>query len=174
MKSTNQQPKINSIHSWTSAFFIFSAIYLNAHPNRTQEVLKYGHTVRTAAARFEEGGWKEYDRQFRLRHQSHPEMSWATIDYELWSFYVAVPYYQPQKPTSNFPNNQRPANFRNSGTVNPSASGRGTGRFCYDFNSLAGCKRPNCMFRHTCQVCRRDGHCTKDCRSKNKVESQLI
>lgn len=79
---------INSVHQWTSAFLIYSAVFLGAHPKRTQELLKYAYLIRTAAARHEGWGWRSYDIQFRLRQQSQPQRSWASIDGELWSLYV--------------------------------------------------------------------------------------
>ena len=71
---------INSVHTWASAFLIFSAVTLSAHPQRVQEMLKYAQFVRTAAARHKGWGWRSYDIQFRLRRQWQPQRSWATID----------------------------------------------------------------------------------------------
>ena len=86
----NNQPKVpvSSIHTWTSAFLIFSAVYLRAHPHRTQELLKYCNIVRTAAARHSGFGWRKYDIQFRMRQHIQPHRSWAVIDGELWAMYV--------------------------------------------------------------------------------------
>ncbi|XP_072025655.1 uncharacterized protein [Amphiura filiformis] len=82
---------INSIHTWTSVFLTYAAVYLRAHPHRAQEMLKYANIVRTAATRHAGYGWRSYDIQFRMRQQSHPQRSWAIIDGELWSFYVTTP-----------------------------------------------------------------------------------
>jgi hypothetical protein len=82
-KEARQSRRITSIHGWTSAFFVFCAIYLRAHPSRTQELLKYGYLVREAASKFGGWGWRDYDIQFRLRQRSHPQNSWAIIDGEL-------------------------------------------------------------------------------------------
>jgi hypothetical protein len=43
---------IHSIHVWTDAFFIFSSVFLKAHPLRAQELLKSASLIRTAASRF--------------------------------------------------------------------------------------------------------------------------
>jgi hypothetical protein len=82
--------QVTSIHNWTSAFLIFSAIFLEAHPHRTQELLKYASLIRTAAARYQGWGWREYDKQFRMRQQIQPQRSWASIDNELWTLYAAT------------------------------------------------------------------------------------
>ena len=100
MREAKSQQKITSIHSWTSAFFVYTAIYLSAHPGRTQELLKYSQIIRTAAARFQGYGWRQYDIQFRLRKQIHPNTSWASMDGELWNLYIAVP-------SPSFPSNSR-------------------------------------------------------------------
>ena len=81
--------RITSIHMWTNAFLIFSAVFLEAHPHRTQELLKYMSLVRTAASRYQGFGWRDYDKHFRMRQQVQPLRSWASIDSELWSLYAA-------------------------------------------------------------------------------------
>ena len=51
-KPNKPKCQIISINQWTSAFLVFSSVYLEAHPHRTQELLKYTHIVRTASSRF--------------------------------------------------------------------------------------------------------------------------
>jgi hypothetical protein len=117
-KEARQSRRITSIHGWTSAFFVFCAIYLRAHPSRTQELLKYGYLVREAASKFGGWGWRDYDVQFRLRQRFHPQNSWAIIDGELWSIFVAVPNSVPNAEGSFRSNNSRGSN---------SGTGRGRG-----------------------------------------------
>ena len=38
--------KIASIDNWTKAFLIFASIYLEAHPDKTQQILNYMHDIR--------------------------------------------------------------------------------------------------------------------------------
>ena len=38
--------KIASIDNWTEAFLIFASIYLEAHPDKTQQILNYMHDIR--------------------------------------------------------------------------------------------------------------------------------
>ena len=85
LKNNKAKKQITSIYSWTSAFFIFSSIYLQAHPTRALELINYAHLIRTIASRFWGWGWRSYDQQFRMRQQSHPQRSWSIIDGELWS-----------------------------------------------------------------------------------------
>ena len=86
---------INSVHTWTSAFLIFSAVYLSVHPQRVHEMLKYAQLVRTATARHKGWGWRSYDIQFRLRQHWQPQRSWATIDGELWHLFVVTSVARP-------------------------------------------------------------------------------
>ena len=172
IKDTKPQPKISGINSWTNAFLVFAAVYLKAHPSRTQEILKYGDLVRTAASRFGQWGWKEYDTQFRMRMQLHPERSWATIDGELWALYVAIPA------PANVPhNNNNSQNSQVRGGVQSSQSYRGGSHSsggsipgsknpCYDFNGQ-GCTRATCRFLHVCSLCKGDNHTANNCRSKS-------
>lgn len=171
--------RITSVHSWTSAFFVFSAVYLSAHPQRTQELLKYGHLIRTAASRFAGWGWRDYDSQFRLRQQLNPARSWSLIDGELWALYIAG---SPRHPTSNEffrqsksfggPNQNSPgANPRSSGIAEgfrPFQRGAGE-RLCYRFNNRdGGCQRMPCKFVHKCAKCQTPDHGARMCKQTAK------
>ena len=52
---------IDSIETWTDAFVIFMGIYLSAHPEKTQDLLKYMNTIRTGAKRQGGLGFLSYD-----------------------------------------------------------------------------------------------------------------
>ena len=82
---------ITSIAAWTSAFLIYVSISLTYHPHRTQGILKYMHTVRSAASRFGGYGWRQYDINFRMRQQRTPQRFWSLIDGELWYLFVISP-----------------------------------------------------------------------------------
>ena len=161
---------INSVHTWTSAFLIFSAVYLSAHPQRVQEMLKYAQLVRTAAARHKGWGWRFYDIQFWLRQQWQPQRSWATIDGELWNLFVvtsvARPFQikqgqsggtQPQQESEGvdfMANSHFPWGEVQGGSVGVPSWGNKVvaGKLCFDFNG-AGCARPRCKFNHKCAQC---------------------
>ena len=173
LKESKPSRKITTIHGWTNAFFIFCAVYLRAHPNKAQELLKYGHIIRTAASRFKGWGWRDYDIQFRLRQQRHPENSWAMIDGELWTLYVAVPssfnfnqdsFRGPGK-TNNQQNNTRSttSNAQSQSSNNPNKSGSRKG-LCYNYNK-GTCNKPNatCRFKHVCSSCQKEGHGANKC-----------
>ena len=79
---------ITDISSWIDAFLIFTSIYIYAHPNSSQGLLKYMHDVKLGASRSTGLGWREYDQQFRLKKARLPSTSWGQVDQELWLIYM--------------------------------------------------------------------------------------
>ena len=59
--------KLN-IEQWSSAFIIFMAVFLERHPNRSQEILKNFQDVKIAASR--SITWWKYDQQFQSKPTS--------------------------------------------------------------------------------------------------------
>ncbi|KAH3719076.1 hypothetical protein DPMN_061905 [Dreissena polymorpha] len=51
IKPLEPSKSINTIEAWSDAFLEYASIFLIAHPHRTQELLKYMSTIRTAARR---------------------------------------------------------------------------------------------------------------------------
>lgn len=167
MQEAKPQAKINTINAWTDAFLVFAAIYLQSHPQRVQEILKYGNIIRTAHTRFGGWGWRSYDENFRLRQSAHPENSWAVIDGELWSMLVVVPINMTGGPTSN-------GGFRGRGSFQKRgqrSAGRGQnaaarGGICFNFNKGTCYHSTYCKFRHICTRCRKEGHGISECTQK--------
>ncbi len=177
----NNKPKreVNSIYTWTTAFLIYSSVYLSAHPQRAQEMLKYAHIVRTAASRHEGWGWRVYDIQYRMRQQWNPLRSWALIDGELWTLYVSS---SPVR--ANFTQAQGgigQSKTRKEGFMSSAQTFRAfnqkkgresmsatefrkavSGKLCFDFNS-AGCSRQKCKFMHKCSKCNGINHGAQKC-----------
>ncbi|XP_041464356.1 uncharacterized protein LOC121415240 [Lytechinus variegatus] len=83
LRPHSKPPVLSNIEQWTSAFLIFASIYLERHPARARELLKYMDIVRSIV-RYGGVNWRSYDAQFRLRQARHPFRSWASIDSELW------------------------------------------------------------------------------------------
>lgn len=80
---------INNINTWTTAFTIFMAIYLEKFPGKAQDMLKYMHNIRLAAGRQGHLGWAKYDKQFRLKMERHPTSSWGVVDVKLWVMFIS-------------------------------------------------------------------------------------
>ena len=74
-------------NEWIDAFLLYITVFIEHHPNRIKELLKYMHTIRLSAKRWPKG-WTLYDLQFRLRKSVSPHSSWAVIDSELWHLYM--------------------------------------------------------------------------------------
>ena len=105
-----QTKVIQSVEEWSDAFLVFSSIYLAAHPQRVQEILKYFSIIRKAAKRHVGFGWLSYDIQFRLKMAVSPEsMSYAVIDQELLLLCMG--------PAANSLNVNRKFNFRSCSRV---------------------------------------------------------
>ncbi|XP_033738797.1 uncharacterized protein LOC117326238 isoform X2 [Pecten maximus] len=126
--------KIGSIYEWTDSFLVFASIFLAKYPARTQELLKYINTVRSAHTSFGGYGWKNYDSQFRLRQASDPSRSWGTIDAELWLTCLGQSSFgvQQNRGVQNWPTNNQ--------------------KVCYAYQKGA-CQRFNCQFDHLCSRC---------------------
>ena len=168
---------IDKIEDWTDAFLIFSAVYLNAHPSKTQELLKFAHIVRDAAKRFYGWGWRIYDIQFRLRQQRVPNRSWAVLDGELWQFQVGS---QPQRAASDNDGGKQGGTHATStgnkrggqGKFNKMSSNNRKGPIkdgiCFRFNSpKSTCTRKSCQFAHKCSKCGNSSHSAKSCPVKS-------
>ena len=162
---TRKKTQINTILAWTDAFLVFASVFLAAHPARSQELLKYMHVIRMAAARFPGRGWLEYDRQFRMRQQSHPTRAWSVIDGELWALYVAAPG-QSYLGSGGFWGNQPAAakRFRSFRSQSRPARRSNTG-VCYAYNRASGCAKTQCTFPHKCSTCQATGHGAFACKA---------
>ena len=96
-KPTTQKAKpIFNIDKWTSAFFIFISIYLQKHPLKAIEMIKYADLIRKLAHRFGGYGWVNYDKEFRLEQALNPTRSWATYDSDLFLEKLAMPAFSNQ------------------------------------------------------------------------------
>ena len=157
---TKEKPKqnISNIEKWTDAFLVYSSIYLSAHPDKFQGILKYMYVIRLGASRLRSLGWKKYDEQFRLKMGMDPSKSWENIDQELWLIYMTdVP--------SSF------MSFQTSNTVSSTMStvvNQSSVNKCYNFNYKGICDRVPCIFKHVCFRCS-GNHPFYSCASQNVV-----
>lgn len=72
VKSQSSTKKVTTIETWTDAMLVFTSVYLSAHPERTQDILKYINTVRLGQKMHWGTGWRIYDEQFRHRMAANP------------------------------------------------------------------------------------------------------
>lgn len=98
LKSQAVKPKeIYNIEKWTAAFFVFMSIYLQQHPQRAIELIKYTDLIRNLAQRFPGTGWVMYDKEFRLEQAIDPTRSWAHYDSDLFLEKLAMPVFAIQQ-----------------------------------------------------------------------------
>ena len=183
LKPPNPKNKIHSIESWTDAFLVYASIYLQAHPTKVQEILKYCSIIRSAASKYTGYGWRDYDVQFRSR-KAIANKSWASIDGELWLLHVVgggsprlgagvggvkpsfggrafrrfptQPQFQSKGPGVTFYSDSSRTAVRRPWTRQP--TGRQPG-ICFELNFGPGkCDRPQCRFLHKCIACGVSGH----------------
>ena len=184
LKPVATRNKITNIEAWTNAFLVYASVYLQAHGNQAQALLKYCSLIRSASNRYTGYGWRDYDIQFRSRI-TQIDQAWEKIDGELWLMYVvgggsprlgglnpmnssrhALPgksvYSTPS--SSPFPRQQAGGWRQNSGQRpggRPASSPRtpGTSGVCYELNFGPGtCNRQQCRFLHKCVACGNVGH----------------
>lgn len=143
--------KIDTIETWTDAFFIFMNIFLCKHPEAAQDMLHYMNSVRQGARRTLD--YKKYDEQYRLRKMRNPSSSWASVDGELWLLYSCQ--------------NEQTVQSRQLSVV------KGT---CYDFNNKGVCSKFRCNFIHKCIKCQ-GNHSALNCftfRNMPQTQSRFI
>ena len=125
--------RINTLDQWSDAFIIFISIYITAHPNAVQGLLKYFSNIRLGASRGVDLGWKAYDEQFRLKMAQNPGSDWGTIESELWLLYM---YSSPAAPAQSPP--------------------AGKQLKCIPFNNTGRCVKAHCTYLHKCATCNGD------------------
>lgn len=130
VKQTNKRT-ITDISTWIDAFLIFASIYIRAHPEAMQGILKYMANVKLGAHRCIGLGWLSYDQQFRLRKAKNIAMEWGTVDMELWLLYIS----QGHKTMPQIENNT-------------TYFGK-----CFKYNNTGICGRSSCRFSHKCLKC---------------------
>lgn len=122
------------------------SIYLSAHIDQTHSLIKYMANVKLGASRVSGGlGWREYDRQFRLKRAKDNSISWDKIDPELWLLYIT--------PNTN-------SVYKNSQV---------SSKFCYEYNNKGSCRMQNCQYQHQCLKCQ-NKHPAIHCPDKQAVQ----
>ncbi len=165
--------EVKGIFAWTNAFLIFASVYLEKHPDRAQDMLKYTANIREFAQKMPSAAWLKYDHDFRRKMARNPQSLWSTIDMELYAKMLLhnSPVAGPRGIATNVRQNY-------TRTFRPSQ-----GRPCYAFNSGTCTKTDStCTYAHKCMHCQKPGHprgkcfqlqnnCTK-CGKKGHVASR--
>lgn len=76
-------PTLN-IDRWTDAFIIFASIWISAFPHQAMALLHYIHLIRSMAKNTLGPVWLAYNREFRIRRQTDPNLPWDSLHPQLY------------------------------------------------------------------------------------------
>ena len=155
-------PKINSVKKWEEAFRIYAAIYCQANPNRSVEILQYVDIINQAAMKFPWEKVARYDYVFRHLMAKKPERSWAKTYMQMWTLELTGTEQRKQ--------NFEPHNKRSTGSTGnpPGKSSNWKDNCCWKYNRSDSCQYGrNCRFDHRCTFCGSYSHPSFACAKKN-------
>ena len=69
--------QITNYGKWDQAYRVFLDVYTTSHPERTTELMQYGHVIQTAAYSYTWDNVYMYDREFHRHMVRHPNRSWG-------------------------------------------------------------------------------------------------
>ncbi|XP_033756227.1 uncharacterized protein LOC117338971 [Pecten maximus] len=133
--------QIKSIEQWVQAFHVFVSVYIQAHPSKTVNLMKYADTIQTLARRSGFAAAMFYDTNFRKWLQVNSVMPWDELNNELYMHALGIGLRSSQKGNAqqSFPGNK------------PNKFPKGK---CWDFLKTGSCSRgAQCKFTHTCPKC---------------------
>jgi hypothetical protein len=169
-----------------NTFIRFRGVYLQYHPGKALEMLRYMDIVRLAYTKWGGFGWRAYEEQFRALVTQYPKC-WSIIDQYLWSLCVTmptIPIAAPKATTNSHTGGSGSGPKRNGGFQKGGQSGNHNSRggmatgivkkgggnqsrgkpVCRDYQ-MEMCNRHNCKFPHVCTWCR-NAHPGDKCTNK--------
>ena len=149
--------KINNVKKWEEAFRVYAAIYCQANPSRSVEILQYVDVINQAAIKFPWEKVAKYDFVFRHLMAKKPERSWAKTYTQMWTLELSG-------------SDQR-KNYENQRKQNYSQSNQKTGSWkdncCWKYNRSDSCPfGRQCRFDHRCTFCGSYSHPSCHCNKK--------
>ena len=138
---------ISGFGKWEQAFRVFSNIYTEAYPNRSQQLTQYSHVIHSAAMTFVWSNVYAYDKDFRIHLSQFPDRSWGIILQQAWNMRLREKLTVPT------------ALDRNS-----QGGDRRKRESCWRFNQGNCTYGQNCRFEHKCAFCGKFGHGSARCR----------
>ncbi|XP_076083533.1 uncharacterized protein LOC143054404 [Mytilus galloprovincialis] len=149
--SRSNKPPL-SIEQWTSAYLVFSDIYIEKCPEEARHLLKYGHNIREMYDLYGDEPWRIYDEKFR-RLRETIKLPWGKLIDEL---------YTKSANSSNTQNKNfraQPArqnkSFQNQGNTQYYNKNMPSNNIktCILFNRGQTCNKP-CSYKHVCHFCK--------------------
>ena len=156
---------VTSIIEWTQCFTNYIAILIQAHPERTSDLLGYQHLILQAHLEYLGDGWLVYDRRFRQIAATQPGTLWARRDGDLWNMVFSS---SQRKPYCQHCFGSTHSSERCSGALDTPINEKKTltqkPKICKDWNYWQ-CTFPGCRFVHACLNCYKDPS-SRDCNHK--------
>ena len=166
-RSNQHLDKITNVRKWEQAFRTYTAIYCEANPSRSLEILQYVDVINQAASKFPWESVARYDFVFRQLMSKKPYRSWAkTLHTRLDADTVSR--------RGDSIGLVKVIWYRNSPTHGPSGTKQVDWRdnCCWKFNKTDNCPYGrNCRYEHRCTYCGGYGHPSVHC--SKKVQKEL-
>ena len=89
-KGSRQKKKaLSGILEWVQCFGIYMAVVCRRKPHRIQDLIGYQTLIIEASLEYQGDSWIGYDRRFRQRAATNPNLVWANTDSTLWNLAFA-------------------------------------------------------------------------------------
>ena len=141
------EPKPLRLPDFAAAFRIFITIRAERSPQDAPGMLKHLDTIHEMHRLFGPQAWQHYDRAFRWAMQHNAQMTWGTLDVELYMQATALGLRAQQLPQSRSPmpgtrQHGRGFGFRPTNT-------------CWAYQRSGVCHNKDCKFKdtHACMSC---------------------
>ena len=76
---------VTTILEWAQCFGIYVAVISRTQPKQVPDLLAYQALIIQAQLEYQGESWLGYNRTFRLRVISQPDLKWSCVDPTLWS-----------------------------------------------------------------------------------------
>ena len=86
--SDRENMTISSYSKWEQAFRVFSNIYTEYFPTRSNELIQYNHIIHTASQTYSWDNVYRYDHEFCIHMSRHQTRNWGVILQEAWSMFL--------------------------------------------------------------------------------------
>ena len=145
--------KVCDLSSWLRAWTAFFELTIYFHPHR---LIQYKSIISRFARQFQDSAWILYDDLFRQKVSYTYSLPWEEEDPRLYNEILkgkerfSLPKRAPTSPacfTCGKPGHLARFCSSRSKDLRP----------CFKFNSRAGCADSNCLFAHSCGICK-GGH----------------
>ena len=159
--------KIKDLSSWLRAWTAFLELQTYFRPQLVQSLIRYQSIVIRFSRTFKDRAWIMYDQLFRQKVAQSVTLSWEDEDARLYNEVLkgnersfsqnlhSQPSYSPNdKPCFKCNKPGHIAKFGSSPDI----------RHGYKFNSKSGCSDRQCVFPHSCAICK-GGHPKFRCNS---------